>query len=66
MRFHRSRHLRGEDTHVGGLEQSGQLDGPTRLQHIVVLAKTLRGRLEFGTLVIAPAQPPGRTPETPA
>ena len=38
----------------------------TRLQHIVVLAKTLRGRLEFGALVIAPAEPSGQTPEAPA
>ena len=38
----------------------------TRLQHIVVLAKTLRGRLEFGTLVIARVDPPGSTPEAPA
>ena len=37
----------------------------TRLQHIVVLAKTLRGRLEFGTLVIAQGEPTGQTPETP-
>jgi hypothetical protein len=29
----------------------------TRLQHIVVLAKTLRGRLEFGTLAIARVDP---------
>jgi hypothetical protein len=39
----------------------------TRLQHIVVLAKTLRGRLEFGALVIARVEPPpGQTPEAPA
>ena len=38
----------------------------TRLQHIVVLAKTLRGRLEFGALGIARVEPPGQTPETPA
>ena len=42
----------------------------TRLQHIVVLAKTLRGRLEFGALVIARVDPTspaqGQTPETPA
>ena len=42
----------------------------TRLQHIVVLAKTLRGRLEFGALVIARVEPAaptqGQTPETPA
>jgi hypothetical protein len=37
----------------------------TRLQHIVVLAKTLRGRLEFGALVIAQAQPSSQAPETP-
>ena len=41
----------------------------TRLQHIVVLAKTLRGRLEFGALVIARVEPAGptqgQTPETP-
>lgn len=30
----------------------------TRLQHIVVLAKTLRGRLEFGALAIARIEPP--------
>jgi hypothetical protein len=37
----------------------------TRLQHIVVLAKTLRGRLEFGALVMR-VDPPGQAPETPA
>jgi len=31
----------------------------TRLQHIVVLAKTLRGRLEFGALAIARVEPAG-------
>jgi hypothetical protein len=29
----------------------------TRLQHIIVLAKTLRGRLEFGALAIARVEP---------
>jgi hypothetical protein len=38
----------------------------TRLQHIVVLAQTLRGRLEFGSLVIARAAPSGEAPEAPA
>jgi hypothetical protein len=33
----------------------------TRLQHIVVLAKTLRGRLEFGALVIARVEPDAPT-----
>ena len=31
----------------------------TRLQHIVVLAMTLRGRLEFGSAVIAREDSPG-------
>jgi hypothetical protein len=34
----------------------------TRIQHIVVLAKTLRGRLEFGTVSVVsvePTPPPG-------
>jgi hypothetical protein len=30
----------------------------TRIQHIVVLARTLRGRLEFGALAIARVEPP--------
>jgi len=34
----------------------------TRLQHIVVLAKTLRGRLEFGALAIVPVEPPQPLP----
>ena len=37
----------------------------TRLQHIVVLAKTLRGRLEFGALVMARVDPPGSRPKRP-
>jgi hypothetical protein len=30
----------------------------TRIQHIVVLARTLRGRLEFGAVAIARVEPP--------
>ena len=30
----------------------------TRAQHIVVLAKTLRGRLEFGSVAVVGAQAP--------
>ena len=29
----------------------------TRVQHIIVLAKTLRGRLELGTVAVVPEQP---------
>jgi hypothetical protein len=29
----------------------------TRIQHIVVLAKTLRGRLEFGSIAVVPVEP---------
>jgi hypothetical protein len=29
----------------------------TRIQHIVVLAKTLRGRLEFGSISVVHAEP---------
>jgi hypothetical protein len=32
----------------------------TRMQHIVVLAKTLRGRLEFGSLAVVPIEPAAR------
>ena len=35
----------------------------TRVQHIVVLVKTLRGRLEFGSVAIVSAQPPGPVPD---
>jgi len=42
----------------------------TRVQHIVVLAKTLRGRLEFGGMAIVPVeagvQPPGKPEKPPA
>ena len=34
----------------------------TRVQHIVVLVKTLRGRLEFGSVALISAQPNGRAP----
>ena len=40
----------------------------TRVQHILVLAKTLRGRLEVGGLTIAPAAatvPPPVAPDKP-
>jgi len=40
------------------------------VQHIVVLAKTLRGRLEFGGMAIVPVeagvQPPGKPEKPPA
>lgn len=29
----------------------------TRIQHIVVLAKTLRGRLEFGSIAVVAVEP---------
>jgi len=35
----------------------------TRVQHIVVLVKTLRGRLEFGNVALVSARPPGSAPE---
>ena len=35
----------------------------TRVQHIVVLVKTLRGRLEFGNVALVSAQPPGAAQE---
>ncbi|HEU5176158.1 MAG TPA: hypothetical protein VFU24_01790 [Burkholderiales bacterium] len=35
----------------------------TRVQHIVVLVKTLRGRLEFGSLALVSAQPTGPAPD---
>ena len=35
----------------------------TRLQHIVVLAKTLRGRLEFGALALVRIQAAGPLPD---
>jgi hypothetical protein len=35
----------------------------TRVQHIVVLVKTLRGRLEFGSVALVSAQPRGPTPD---
>ena len=42
----------------------------TRIQHIFVLAKTLRGRLEFGSFAIVPVEPnvplPGEAKEPPA
>ena len=34
----------------------------TRVQHIVVLAKTLRGRLEFGTLALVRSPTDGSNP----
>lgn len=34
----------------------------TRVQHIVVLAKTLRGRLEFGSLALVRSQSDGPAP----
>ena len=34
----------------------------TRVQHIVVLAKTLRGRLEFGSLVLVRSTTDGPAP----
>jgi hypothetical protein len=33
----------------------------TRVQHIVVLAKTLRGRLEFGSLLLVRSQTDGKS-----
>ncbi len=38
----------------------------TRAQHIVVLAKTLRGRLEFGSVAVVGAQAQGPAPGDPA
>jgi hypothetical protein len=35
----------------------------TRVQHIVVLVKTLRGRLEFGSVALVSPQPPGSAPK---
>ena len=35
----------------------------TRAQHIVVLVKTLRGRLEFGSVALVSGQPRGPAPD---
>ena len=35
----------------------------TRVQHIMVLAKTLRGRLELGNVTLVPVEPPGEPRE---
>jgi hypothetical protein len=37
----------------------------TRVQHIIVLAKTLRGRLELGGVTLVPVEPLGE-PKKPA
>jgi hypothetical protein len=37
----------------------------TRMQHVVVLAKTLRGRLEFGALAVVRIDPDATTPGGP-
>ena len=37
----------------------------TRVQHIVVLAKTLRGRLELGSLAVMPVDPEATVPGEP-
>jgi hypothetical protein len=37
----------------------------TRIQHIVVLAKTLRGRLEFGSIAVVAVAPPPVEPSVP-
>lgn len=47
---------------------AGMLRLRTRVQHIVLLAKTLRGRLEIGGLPVAsaqPAVPPAHDPKKP-
>jgi hypothetical protein len=49
---------------VHGLLPPAQLLLRTRVQHILVLAKTLRGRLELGTVAMVPVAPPGE-PEKP-
>ena len=37
----------------------------TRVQHIVVLAKTLRGRLELGSVAVVPIDPDATVPGEP-
>jgi hypothetical protein len=37
----------------------------TRVQHIVVLAKTLRGRLELGLVAVMPVDPEATIPGAP-
>lgn len=37
----------------------------TRVQHILVLAKTLRGRLEFGSVAVMPVDPEATIPAEP-
>ena len=48
---------------VHGLLPQAQLLLRTRVQHILVLAKTLRGRLELGTVAMVPVEPPGEPRE---
>jgi hypothetical protein len=48
---------------VHGLLPQAQLLLRTRVQHILVLAKTLRGRLELGTVVLVPVEPPAEPKE---
>ena len=48
---------------VHGLLPQAQLLLRTRVQHILVLAKTLRGRLELGTVALVPVEPPGEPKE---
>ena len=46
-------------TEVHGQLSPRELTLKTRVQHILVLAKTLRGRLELGTVALVPVEPPG-------
>jgi hypothetical protein len=48
---------------VHGLLPQAQLLLRTRVQHILVLAKTLRGRLELGTVALVPVEPPAEPKE---
>ena len=50
---------------VHSLLPPAQLLLRTRVQHILVLAKTLRGRLELGTVTLVPVEPPTE-PKRPA
>jgi hypothetical protein len=51
---------------VHGELPRGLLMLKTRAQHIVVLAKTLRGRLEMGSVMLVPTEPSAPPPGEPS
>ena len=51
-----------EEQANAAIAELGPCVSRTRLQHIVVLAKTLRGRLEFGSLTLVRSPADGTTP----